>query len=99
MDDDSKQLQYINYSFLHYTGGGIDFLVLNRNLTLTATSNGSRGCFGIAIIDDAILEDTEFFLVSLMNSGDMVVVTNPFATVILVDNDGKCEVCCMMIHR
>lgn len=97
MDDDSEQLQYI--FLLHYTGGGIDFLVLNRNLTLTATSNGSRGCFDIAIIDDTIFESTESFLVSLMNSSDMVVVTNRFATVILVDNDGKCEVCCMMVHR
>ena len=90
---------YNTYSFLRYTGGGIDFLVLNRNLTLTATSNGSRGCFDIAIIDDTIFEDTEFFQVSLMNSSNMVIVTNSFATVTLVDNDGKCEVRCMMVHR
>ena len=89
---------YNTYFFLHYTGGGIDFLVLNRNLTLTATSNGSRGCFDIEIIDDTIFEDTESFQVSLMNSSDMVIVTNSFATVTLADNDGKYEVHCMIVH-
>jgi len=77
------------YSFL--TGSGRDFLVLNRDLTITATSSDSRECFNITIIDDSIIEDTEFFRLSLISTSDNVTVLSSLATVFLRDNDGRYE--------
>lgn len=77
------------YSFL--TGGGRDFLVLNRDLTITATSSDSWKCFNITIIDDSIIEDTEFFRLSLISTSDNVTVLSSRATVFLRDNDGRYE--------
>ena len=78
-------------TLLDCTGGGRDFLVLNQDLTITAASNESRGCFNITIIDDSTIEDTESFQVSLTNTSDNVIVTNSFATIWITDNDGRCQ--------
>ena len=77
------------YSFLNCTGGGRDFLVLDQDLTISAASNGSRECFNITIIDDSIIEDTEFFRVSLTSTSNDVIVTSSLATVWITDNDGR----------
>ena len=76
---------------LNCTGGGRDFLVLDQDFTITPSSNGSRECFNITIIDDSIIEDTEFFRVSLTSTSNNVIVTSSSATVWITDNDGRCQ--------
>ena len=76
---------------LNCAGGGRDFLVLDQDLTITPASNGSQECFNITIIDDSIIEDTEFFRVSLTSTRHNVIVTSSLATVWITDNDGRCK--------
>ena len=76
-------------TLLNCTGNGRDFIILNQDLTITATSNGSRGCFNITIIDDSTIEDTESFQVSLTSTSDDVAVANSLATIWITDNDGR----------
>ena len=45
-------------------------------------------CVNITIVDDSILENEEYFTVSI-SSTDSSVITGPPATIIIIDNDSK----------
>ena len=53
------------------------------------SSDNATLCVNITIRDDSALEENETFSVTLTFSAPSVMVTNPTATITIIDNDGK----------
>ena len=69
----------MKYFFLDYVRTGLS--------SLTFTSSGTRN-IPVAIVDDGIVEGSEFFTISLFNAQPSTVVLNPdTVTVTILDND------------
>jgi hypothetical protein len=48
----------------------------------------STQCVDIAVVDDAILESSEFFNIILSSSDPDVDIENSMASIVIIDNDG-----------
>ena len=61
--------------------------VLNKRITFTSPTTQD---IAIEIIDDEIIEDTKFFLVTVFSlHANTTIGSNSNATVTIIDNDGK----------
>ena len=68
-----------------------DFGELDPPQTLTFTSTQSVDCVDIQIVDDILIESTEFFNVEL-TSNDFQVIINIGSALVLIDDDfGKIQ--------
>ena len=69
--------------------GGIDYTELSAVITLSATA--SEDCVSIGVVDDSVLEETEFLTVtlSLIRELNSVQLTEHTATILITDDDGK----------
>ena len=72
------QLRYL------YCVGGLDYVGAIRSLEFS--SDGEWDVM-ITILEDLLLEGSEFFLISLSSDNPSVVFVNTPATVVIVDND------------
>ena len=66
-----------------------DFGEFNPPAVLTFTSTQQRACANIVIIDDNIIEQLEFFTVTLSSTNFQVNILIRNALVIIADNDGN----------
>ena len=66
-----------------------DFGVLNPPAVFTFTSSQSVDCTQITIVNDNVVEATEFFSVSLDSTNPQVVIGISTASVFIADDDGK----------
>ena len=65
-----------------------DFGPIDDTLDIVFTPNtGLQGCFLVNIIDDDILEDTEFFLLSILPTNDSAVVLDNTVLNVGIEND------------
>ena len=80
----SKILLYVIYSpkWLHVEFE--DYIPLSRSLTFTLVSN-STSCVGISLIDDAVLESDETFILESVNTS--LVTAIPQTVIITIVND------------
>ena len=67
-----------------------DFLLLNDSTEIVFLSGltNSTQCVDIEIVNDTILESSEFFNVILSSSDPDVVIENNMASIVIVDDDG-----------
>ena len=65
---------------------GSDYELLNSSIT--CEQNTFSTCVAVSIIDDAFLENTESFTLSLIPLSERVNVANMVSTVFITDNDG-----------
>ena len=62
---------------------------------VTLTPTVTQQCVSVMIVDDSVLEKTEFLTVSLLLTGDMdgVQLSQHAATIFIIDDDGKKYLC------
>ena len=67
-----------------------DFVLLNESTLIVFESGFTNNtqCVDIVIVNDAILESSEFFNVILSSSDPDVVIENGVASIVIVDDDG-----------
>ncbi len=67
-----------------------DFLLLDESTEIVFQSGftNSTLCVDIEIVDDAILESSEFFYIILNSSDPDVDIENSMASIVIIDNDG-----------
>ena len=58
------------------------------NVPIFSNLETQRDCVDITILDDSVLEDTEFFKVALTSPDELVHFTGPTANVYVLDDDG-----------
>ena len=79
----------LNVSYFIFITASIDYNAVVDNL-LTFTSEVNVLCATVVpIIDDDALEDNQTFIVVLSTSDPDALVNPAFATITIVDNDGK----------
>ena len=68
-------------------------LLTNEGVIVVFNSTRTRGCITINLLEDALLEQTEFFTIELRSNSDIVganLVLNPNQTVVdILDNTGR----------
>lgn len=66
-----------------------DYVSLNEAITFQPAANMQTECTPVTVIDDAILESEERFLISLETTDPRVILTmeNTIASVSITDND------------
>ena len=69
--------------------GGADYSFLSVNLTFDQATQDVPQCGSISIIDDAILEDSEAFMVQLSTADSDVMLGLSSTTVSIMDDDSK----------
>ena len=87
-NNDWKSCSYIIIAF-----NGSDYIGVFMDLVFTAgTSNDTRKCIDIDIIDSPTIEDNEFFTVTLTTSSSVLKLGNNMTTVTIKEADS-------MFHR
>ena len=69
-----------------------DYTIVQSSLTITLSSNTTRACVDVNIIDDIVDEDLEFILFGLTIPSGNEFVLNPEASssqINITDNDGE----------
>ena len=70
-----------------------DFGPINDTLDIVFTPNTElQECFLVNIVDDDILENTEFFLLSILPTNDSAVVPNNIVLNVGIENDDSKQV-------
>ena len=80
-----------------FTVRGSDFVYFSEAVTVPACDQ--RFCTGVEILDGCVLEDTEEFQVSLLESGldsDICVGEDSSITITITDDDGNNQSCIMI---
>ena len=80
----------INVLRKHVTPKAADFVLLDDS-TLLAFESGVTNdtqCVDIFIVNDTILESSEFFNIVLSSSDANVVIENGVTTILIIDDDG-----------
>ena len=60
-------------------------------MSLNFSVLGEQQCVNISILEDNVVEITEWFQVNLLQIPSEVFLNNPSIPVIIVDNDGKAQ--------
>lgn len=92
-------LQYIYCSIeaRPFSASDQDFLPKEFNLTFAPGETGPKS-IEIDIVDDALVEDSEYFEVSFISSSVPAVSTGETCSVYIEDNDGNCTLNCFRVR-
>ena len=79
----------MTYNAIYSITVSLDYISIVHDIVLSETSGET--CCNITVKEDGLVEDTEFFAISLSSSDIAVMLESPsMASVVLLDSDGKC---------
>ena len=98
---------------IHFPTENADYEGVSVNFTFTGSITMEQLCHTVATVEDTIVENTEFFTLSLTSSESQIVIPIDSVPVVIEDDDGKhvnsmssngsqlllCSRCCPPVHK